>query len=206
MQSPPRDAISAADRRLLAHARTSHATHMRMPMQTAGHAATQHVTQHRSTAARTRPDSAIPAERGPYTLIASDGNACGGQGVPDREAGVVTPPPYPEPHRPPRYPCTFLDWTGLFLMRRFDSTSIDSIVLFVCLCILPRLQSALALLPLCCLRLPASRRLPSSRHARLLRLLRLLRLRPLLLPLRARVRGSLCRAWRRGSSRRRWSC
>ena len=167
---------------------------------TAGHA----TPQHRSTAARPRSDSAIPAERGPYTRIASDGNACGGQGVPDREAGVVTPPPYPEPHRPPRYPCTFLDWTGLFLMRRFDSTSIDSIVLFVCLCILPGVAVRACPPALCGVALA---RLPTlALVAARPPLLRLLRLRPLLLPLRARVRGSLCRAWRRGSSRRRWSC
>ena len=116
------------------HARTSHATHMRMPMQTAGHAATQHrstaAPQHRSTHAPRQCDF---GREGPVYADCFGWDCVRRAGSPGKGGRRRHAPPLPEPHRPPRYPCTFLDLTVPFCMPRFDSTSIDSIVLFVCL-------------------------------------------------------------------------
>ena len=137
MRSPPRDAISTADRRLLAHAPCTHVprhthAHAHANSWPRGHAAPQHrstaAPQHaRALTVRFRPRGArVYADCFGWECVRRAGSP--GKGGRRRHA-----PPLPEPHRPPRYPCTFLDLTVSFRMPRFDSTSIDSIVLFVCL-------------------------------------------------------------------------
>ena len=137
---PPRDAISSA-RCDLNRRQTPPRTctmHARPTPHTCACPCKQLATRPRSTAAPQHRSTHAPRQcdfgrEGPVYADCFGWDCVRRAGSPGKGGRRRHAPPLPEPHRPPRYPCTFLDLTVSFRMPRFDSTSIDSIVLFVCL-------------------------------------------------------------------------